>query len=69
MIVCICNAVSDKDILHAAKEGAAKVEDLSERLNLGTCCGTCKDCATACLRKAINTLHDQAQEIITAPAA
>ncbi|SMN11773.1 Bacterioferritin-associated ferredoxin [uncultured Candidatus Thioglobus sp.] len=45
MYVCICNAVTDKDINQAIKQGARSLNDLSTQLKVGTCCGRCKDCA------------------------
>lgn len=41
MIVCICKAVSDKRIRHAASEGVITLRELSRELGVGTCCGKC----------------------------
>ncbi len=41
MIVCVCNAVSDKDIRAAVKNGATQLRHLTRELGLGTCCGKC----------------------------
>jgi bacterioferritin-associated ferredoxin len=41
MIVCVCKAVSDRQIRAAVKGGATHVRDLSRQLGLGTCCGKC----------------------------
>ena len=41
MYVCLCNAVSDKQIVKAAREGACCVRDLRERLGVGARCGKC----------------------------
>jgi bacterioferritin-associated ferredoxin len=41
MYVCICQAVTDKDIRQAAREGVRTLEDLGDTLGVGTCCGTC----------------------------
>ncbi len=53
MIVCVCHAISDQDIQRAATEGASSLEHLSDRFNLGLCCGTCRDCAADCLNNAL----------------
>ncbi|MBT8120798.1 MAG: (2Fe-2S)-binding protein [Gammaproteobacteria bacterium] len=53
MFVCICNQVTDKQICRAVNEGASSIEDLSNELNLGTCCGKCKSCAKKVMREAI----------------
>ena len=52
MIVCLCNAISEHEIIQAAYEGASTLEHLSERFNLGVCCGACMDCAADCLASA-----------------
>jgi bacterioferritin-associated ferredoxin len=52
MYVCICNKVTDTDIRNAASQGASDLIQLSEQLNLGTCCGKCKSCAERVLREA-----------------
>ncbi len=45
MYVCICNRVTDRQILDAAKQGATTLEALGDRLNVATCCGRCAECA------------------------
>lgn len=45
MYICICNQVTDKEILDAANQGATTLESLCQQLNVGTCCGRCTDCA------------------------
>jgi bacterioferritin-associated ferredoxin len=44
MIVCVCKAVSDRQIKQAVCEGAKTFEDL--QIELGVCvqCGTCEGC-------------------------
>ncbi len=45
MIVCICNAVSDRQIREAAKNGAATMSDLRSVTGCGTTCGKCVEMA------------------------
>ena len=45
MYVCICNAVTDRQIRQARDNGACSVEDLGRELKVATCCGRCADCA------------------------
>jgi len=45
MYVCICSAVTDRDIRNAVREGARSLSDLSMALGVATCCGCCADCA------------------------
>ena len=51
MYVCVCNAVTDKDIIQAAEKGACSLRDLREELNVATCCGRCATCARGLLRQ------------------
>ena len=41
MIVCVCKAVSDRQIRTAVKGGASSLRDLTRELGIGTCCGKC----------------------------
>lgn len=49
MYVCICNAVTDKDIRRAASNGADTLYELQDRLGVATCCGSCADQAKTIL--------------------
>jgi len=68
MYVCVCNAVTDKDIINAAKNGASSLEDLSDELNVATCCGRCATCAKGLLRQSCNA-HQASHQIQSATAA
>ena len=52
MYVCVCNAVTDKQIKKAAANGACSLEDLQDELRVATCCGRCADCAREVLNEA-----------------
>ena len=52
MYVCVCNGVTDKQIIKAAEQGASSLQDLSDELNVATCCGRCANCAKKVLREA-----------------
>jgi bacterioferritin-associated ferredoxin len=41
MIVCVCKAVSERQIRAAVKGGASSLRDLTRDLGVGTCCGKC----------------------------
>jgi bacterioferritin-associated ferredoxin len=43
MYICICNAVTEKAIRDAVRDGARSVFDLSLRTGCSTQCGTCTD--------------------------
>ena len=52
MYVCICNAVTDKDIRRAAAGGADTLYELQDRLGVATGCGSCADHASEVLNQA-----------------
>ena len=41
MYVCICNAVTDKQILQAQSEGCLSIDEITESLGVGSGCGRC----------------------------
>ncbi len=43
MYVCICNAVTDKQIRRAAKNGVDNLYELRESLGVASNCGSCAD--------------------------
>nr|WP_323000773.1 (2Fe-2S)-binding protein [Denitromonas sp.] len=54
MYVCICNAVTEKDIHHAAANGARRVRDL-RTLGVTVDCGKCACAAKCCLDQAVSS--------------
>lgn len=44
MIVCVCNRISDRDIVRSAHAGMS-FDDIQLELGVATCCGRCEDCA------------------------
>lgn len=59
MYVCLCHAVTDKDIKRAVEEGACTMRDLRNGLQVATQCGRCGQCAKACLNQALMEIGDQ----------
>ncbi len=49
MYICICNAISDKDIRRAAEAGATDLWALQEELGVAAGCGSCKEMAAEIL--------------------
>lgn len=41
MYVCVCRAVTDRQIRQAAAEGVCSLRELQQRTGLGTGCGRC----------------------------
>ena len=52
MYICICNAVTEKQVHKAAEQGASSLEDLQIDLGVATCCGQCADDACTALEGA-----------------
>lgn len=57
MYVCVCNGVTDKQIIKAAENGAMTLQDLSEELKVATCCGRCSSCAKKVLQEVHSRNH------------
>ena len=51
MYICICNAVTERQVKECAKDGAKSVEDLTVRLGVAAGCGRCRECAIEILRE------------------
>ncbi|MDH3577878.1 MAG: bacterioferritin-associated ferredoxin [Gammaproteobacteria bacterium] len=51
MYVCVCNAITDKQIRKAAESGARNVWDLQSALGVATGCGSCMEAASDILRE------------------
>lgn len=45
MYVCVCNAITDREIRGAVALGARTLADLQETLGVASCCGRCAECA------------------------
>ena len=53
MYICICNAITDRQIRAAVASGAASLSDISMQLGVGTGCGCCREAAQ-------RVIHDSA---------
>jgi bacterioferritin-associated ferredoxin len=40
-LVCLCNAVTEKEILTALRKGATSTADIQKKTHAGTSCGRC----------------------------
>ena len=52
MYVCVCNRVTDSQILEACENGARSINCLKARLKVATNCGRCEDCAKRVIQEA-----------------
>lgn len=70
MYICLCNAITDRQIVQAAKDGARSPEDLAHGLGVGLCCGRCAECAHSLLCETVARLGGSpAANVDVAPAA
>jgi bacterioferritin-associated ferredoxin len=51
MYVCICKAITDKEIRRARADGVDTLFDLQASLGVATCCGSCADTAQSILNE------------------
>ena len=51
MYICICNAVTDREIRQAAALGVSDLEQLRDSLGVAACCGACEPCARQILHE------------------
>lgn len=58
MYVCICNAITEREIRQCAELGAATLCDLRGCLGVASCCGTCAKSAQEVLDQ-----HQAAREL------
>ncbi|MFZ2237683.1 MAG: (2Fe-2S)-binding protein [Dokdonella sp.] len=56
MYICICNAVTDRQIRQAADDGVDSMAELSRRTGCSDCCGSCTDLASEILEDAVRRL-------------
>lgn len=52
MYVCVCQAVTERQIYQATENGARTLQDLRRDLGVSSECGRCAGCARQCLKKA-----------------
>lgn len=45
MFVCVCHAISDRQIRDVIDRGAASLDDVRAHLPVASCCGSCEDTA------------------------
>jgi len=58
--ICICNAVTDRQVNESASEGVCSLDELTQTLGVGAGCGRCRECAVELLREACAALHPAA---------
>ena len=51
MYICICNAVTERQLKECARSGAKSLDELAFQLGVGTACGRCRESASGVLRE------------------
>ncbi|MEC7106937.1 MAG: (2Fe-2S)-binding protein, partial [Pseudomonadota bacterium] len=58
MYICLCQAVTDRDIQASVDAGAESLDDVQATLPVALNCGTCRDSAEALINEALqNKAH------------
>jgi len=52
MYICVCNAVTDREVRGAVALGVRSFADLKSTLGVGSCCGRCEEFATRLVNEA-----------------
>lgn len=65
MYVCICNAITDSEIIEAQQQGHTSLEQISKQLGVGNCCGSCIDTAREVLND--NKVHKYISRTFATP--
>ncbi len=68
MYVCICNAITDKQIRKAAESGVQDLWGLQRELGVAVGCGSCKEMASEILRES-REASAPVEPVIYQPAA
>lgn len=61
MYVCLCHAITDRQIKDTVAAGAQSLGDLQSQLGVATCCGCCADLAMSFL----NNYSGEAQSSVS----
>ncbi|UHD18880.1 (2Fe-2S)-binding protein [Thiocapsa bogorovii] len=59
MYVCVCRAVTERQIIAAAERGAERLSDLRKELGVPGDCGRCGSCANALLRQVLENRRSE----------
>lgn len=63
MYVCVCNAVTDREIAERVRAGVHTLDGLSFELGVATCCGQCADCARGVIDATLAAMPDAAAPV------
>jgi bacterioferritin-associated ferredoxin len=60
MYVCVCNAITDREVRGAVALGARTLGDLQATLGVATCCRRCADCASRIVAETLDAAAEHA---------
>jgi bacterioferritin-associated ferredoxin len=52
LYICICNAITERQVRECAQAGTRSVDELTVKLGVGAGCGRCRECAAELLLEA-----------------
>lgn len=64
MIICVCNAVSEKQIREAIRGGASSIGDLRAATGCGTNCGSCVETAVSLIDQHLEEANSSALDVL-----
>ena len=67
MYVCVCKAVTDRQIHRAVENGASTLRELAQDLGVATQCGKCAKCAHSVLCEAKAQQQSSRQTVLLQP--
>ncbi|HMU66395.1 MAG TPA: (2Fe-2S)-binding protein [Cellvibrionaceae bacterium] len=56
MYVCLCHAVTERQVAEAIEKGARCIKDLRAQLSITATCGKCASCARECIQNKVGKL-------------
>ncbi len=68
MYVCICNAITDKQIHQAAESGVTSLWELQKELGVASNCGKCGEMSVSIIREANARQQERAEPAVYRPA-
>lgn len=68
MYVCVCKAVTEREVHQAIRSGARSLRDLRTGLGILSECGRCAGCARQCLRDAHASAEHQGAHAMHLPS-
>ncbi len=64
MYICLCKGVTEKQIRNQVLDGAVTYDEIQEHLEVGVCCGTCKDSAQEVIAETIGATLTRQNNVI-----